>query len=63
MPPRRLLYTFVVPCAAKRVRRRSRGYVAVVDTVPANAPDIKLVVLGPRSTPEGWAERNWDVVR
>ena len=36
----RLAYTFLVPWAAKRVRRRSNGYVVVVATPPAKAPDM-----------------------
>jgi len=37
----RLWYTFSFPCAAKRVRRRSSGYVRVVAVPPAKAPLTK----------------------
>jgi hypothetical protein len=38
-------YTFSDPCAAKRVLSRSKGYVAVVDTAPAVAPEMNASAL------------------
>jgi len=63
MPPKRLEYTRTGPWAAKRVRRRSRGYVDVVDTVPAKAPERKEIDVEPRGMELFSAERNWEVVR
>lgn len=35
------VYTRSLPCAAKRVRKRSNGYVTVVAAAPAPAPLMK----------------------
>lgn len=53
----------IVPWAAKRVRRRSSGYVIVVPTVPANAPEMKELADGERCKGESGEAKALETVR
>lgn len=55
------MYIRSFPCAAKRVRSRSSGYVVAVAIPPATAPETNDSAVGGRRCGSSW--RIWVVVR